>query len=96
MDVLREILAIAFVFALLWVALRLLKKRNGSAFLLGGAGSRGSQLIESRGRLALSAQHSLHLIRAGDRQMLIGIHPTGLTVLGDCATPLSEGARPLS
>ena len=43
----------------------------------------GSQLIESRGRLALSAQHSLHLVRVGGREVLLGVYPSGLTVVLD-------------
>lgn len=104
MDVIRELTAIAFVFALLWAALRLLKKRNSFGTRLGTfkSGSRGPQLIESRGKLTLSTQHSLHLIRAGDRQVLIGINPAGFTVIGDLGALIgdlgvkgSEGA-PLS
>ena len=32
-------------------------------------------------RLALSQVHSLHLIQAGDRELLIGTHSTGFTLL---------------
>jgi len=93
MDVLREILAIAFVFALLWTGLWLLRKRSGQAIRLGRRGPRGGpELIESQGKLQLSAQHSLHLIRAGDRQVLIGIHPAGFTVVGDLGAAATEGA----
>jgi len=96
MDVLREILAIAFVFALLWTALWLLRKRGGPSIRLGSGRLRGvSQLIESQGKLALSAQHSLHLIRAGERQVLIGIHPAGFTVIGELGAAAAEGTRPL-
>ena len=99
MDVLREILAIAFVFALLGSALWLLKRRNGAGIglaNLGGLGPRGPQLIESRAKLVLSAQHSLHLIRAGERQILIGAHPSGFTVIGDLSAGASKGAPSLS
>jgi flagellar biogenesis protein FliO len=39
--------------------------------------------IESRGKLALSAQHALHLIRIGDRDLVLGVYPSGITLLCD-------------
>jgi flagellar biogenesis protein FliO len=77
-------------------ALWLLRKRNCRTIRLGSGGSRrGPQLIESQGKLVFGAQHSMHLIRAGDRQILIGIHPAGFTVIGDLNTAAAEEARPL-
>jgi flagellar biogenesis protein FliO len=99
MDVLREILAIAFVFALLGSALWLLKRRNGAGISLAnfaGLGTRDLQLIESRAKLVLSSQHSLHVIRSGDRQILIGVHPAGFTVIGDLGADANKGAPSLS
>jgi flagellar biosynthetic protein FliO len=42
-------------------------------------------------RLALSGQHSLHLVRVGDRQILMGVSPAGCHVL-KTAIPL-EAAK---
>jgi len=82
LDLLRQLLAMAIVFALLWAALWFLKRRGALRPVLGKSGT-GPRLIESRGRLALTAQHSLHWIRAGNRELLIGVHPSGFTVIGD-------------
>ena len=82
MDIVRQSLAITFVFALLWVALWLLRKK-GSLGTRMGKDRPELQRLESRGRLALSAQHSLHLIRAGDREVVLAVHPTGVTVVCD-------------
>ena len=82
MEIVRQSLAIAIVFALLWVALRLLRKK-GALSIRPAKGD--SRLIESRGRLALSAQHSLHLVRVSGRDVLVGVHPSGLTVILDLA-----------
>ena len=48
------------------------------------------QRMESRGRLALTAQHSLHLIRAGDRELVLAVHPGGVTVV--CGSHLGRNA----
>jgi flagellar biogenesis protein FliO len=80
MDVIRQALAITFVFLLLWAALWFLKKRRGGTFL-GGHTNKG--FLESRAKLALSAQHTLHLVRIGDRDLVLAAHPSGLTLLCD-------------
>jgi flagellar biogenesis protein FliO len=80
MDIVRQSLAIVFVFALLWTALLFLRKR-------GWSGIRRTKLIagvlESRGKLTLTARHSIHLIRIGDRNLILALHPEGVTFLGD-------------
>jgi flagellar biogenesis protein FliO len=82
MDIARQSLAIVFVFTLLWTALWLLRKR-------GWTGVRRSNLLssrlESRGKLVLSARHSIHLVRVGDRNLILALHPEGVTFLGDAA-----------
>ena len=80
MDIVRQSLAITIVFALLWAALWLLK-RKGS--LSPGRTKGGPHPIELRGKLGLSAQHSLHLVRVGGRELLLGVHPSGFTVICD-------------
>ena len=82
MDIVRQSLAITFVFALLWLALWLLRRR-------GALGIRFSQarqdqcLLESRAKLALSAQHAVHLVRVGTRDLVVAVHPSGVTLLCD-------------
>jgi flagellar biogenesis protein FliO len=85
----RQSLAIVFVFALLWTALWFLRKR-------GWPGTRRSKpvtvLLESRGKLALTARHSVHLVRIGDRNLILALHPDGVTFLGD-TVPAADGER---
>jgi len=80
MDVIRQSLAITFVFLLLWAGLWFLRKRRRISFSTGRA-SRG--LMESRGKLTLSAQHVVHLVRIGDRDLVLAVHPSGITLLFD-------------
>ena len=78
MDIVRQILAVVFVFAMLWMALWLLRRKGAVRI---GPRKGEPQRIESRCKVALSAQHSLHLIRFGEREVLVGLHPSGFTVI---------------
>jgi flagellar biogenesis protein FliO len=97
MDIVRQSLAIAFVFGLLWTALWLLKRR-GSLGAAWGKSAAGPRRIEPRGKLALSPQHSLHLIRVADREVLVGVHPSGFSVIFEIESvqPESRQAAPLA
>jgi len=84
MDIVRQSLAITIVFALLWFALWLLKRKG--TLSAGQSKGGGTHPIELRGKLSLSAQHSLQLVRVGGRELLLGVHPSGLTVVCDLTT----------
>lgn len=75
----RALVSIALVLglavALRWWATRvrlpaLGRRRRGEA-----------RRLEALDRLALTAQHTLHLVRVGDRALLIGVHPAGCSLL---------------
>ena len=86
MDIVRQSLAITFVFALLFAALWVLRKRGTIRF--GSRKARGEQgVVESRGKLALSQQHSIHLVRIGQRDLVLALHPTGVTLLAELPAP---------
>ena len=78
-EMLRESLALAFVFVLLGLALWTIRKKNWRL----SATTPGA--LESCGKLTLSARHSIHLIRIGDRHLIVALHPEGVTALGDAA-----------
>ncbi|HEX4595444.1 MAG TPA: flagellar biosynthetic protein FliO [Bryobacteraceae bacterium] len=92
MDVIRQSLAITFVFLLLWAALWFLRKRRGIS-LSSGRAAKG--LMESRGKLALSAQHALHLVRIGDRELVLALHPSGVTLVCDVSRSSPAHSVPL-
>jgi flagellar biogenesis protein FliO len=80
MDIVRQSLAITFVFALLWAALWLLKKRGN--IRIGLPRTRAAHgVLESRGKLALGPLHSIHIVRIGEQDMIIAVHPAGVTQL---------------
>ena len=88
MEVIRQSLAITFVFLLLWAALWFVRKKRGSLFT---AGRTDKGLLETRGKLALSAQHTVHVVRIGDRDLVLAVYPSGITLL--CDLPGSSGSH---
>jgi flagellar biogenesis protein FliO len=93
MDIVRQSLAITFVLALLWGALWVLRRRDGLRPSL-GKGPGQPRLLESRGKLALTAHHSVHVIRAGNREIVLGVHGSGITVICDLATDATAPSQP--
>jgi flagellar biogenesis protein FliO len=96
MDIVRQSLAITLVFALLWAALWFLRKkgalRGGFPLRAGfGRGRARRGPLELRAKLALSAQHSVHLVRIGERELVLALHPCGVTLLSTIE-PVAFGA----
>jgi flagellar biogenesis protein FliO len=83
MDPMREWLAIGLVLGLLWMALWALRKKL--PVRLAGGQLRAGGILESRGKLTLSPQHSVHWVRIGTRDVLLAVHPSGIVLLGDLA-----------
>ena len=83
MDVIRQACALALVFGLLWWAVTWLKTRGyarvGSSRRYFDA-NKDLHIID---RLALTPQHSLHLVRLKQHVLLVGVHPQGMTLLSD-------------
>jgi len=90
MDIVQQALAIAIVFALLGTALWMLRRKGLARFRYSRTAE--PSLIASCGRLSLGPQHSVHVVRVGDRRLLLGVHPTGITHLGDL-TAGTEAAK---
>lgn len=56
------------------------------------------QQLQKLGDLRLSPQHSIHLIRAWDRVLVVGVHASGISILDSrpsCA-PEAEDRRSIS
>lgn len=80
MDIVRQSLAITFVLALLWTAIWLLG-RKGRIRIGVGKTPGGCGMLESRGKLILSQQHLIHVVRIGPRDLVLALHPAGVTLL---------------
>ncbi len=79
MDYIWQLLAAAGVLGLLGAAVWGLKRR-GLAGLVPGARS-GGRKLEALERLALSPQHTLHLVRVGEEALLVACSPSSCGVL---------------
>jgi flagellar biogenesis protein FliO len=79
MDYSWQLLAAAAVLGLLGSALWWLKRR-GLAGLAPSARS-GGRKLETLERLALSPQHTLHLVRVGEEALLVACSPASCGVL---------------
>jgi len=76
MEIVSQSLAILVVFALLATALLIVRKKGWRAKI-------NPRVFEARAKLVLTARHSIHLIRIGDRNLILALHPEGITFLGD-------------
>lgn len=80
MEVAQQLTAVVFVLALLGLALRTLRRGTGPLAVLHGR--RGQhESLQSVSRVALTPQHSLHVIRNGTEEWILATHPQGCTVI---------------
>jgi flagellar biosynthetic protein FliO len=80
MESIQQALAVFTVLAMLGGALWLLRRKGLAQFNL-RSGSGGGRKMQSIERLALTPQHSLHLVQVAGRVLLVGVSPTGCSLL---------------
>ncbi len=89
-------LAVFFVLALLFGLLWLARHKGLAALSLRWAAAgaarpeRQMRVIE---RVALSGQHSVHLVSCAGRLLVVGVSPSGCSTLADFAEPVSDAWR---
>lgn len=89
MEAIQQTLVVVFVLGLLGATLYWLR-RQGVVRIDGKGMGRGSpRRMQAVERLALTPQHSLHLVNVGGRVLLIAVSPGGCSVL-DGEVPLDE------
>jgi flagellar biogenesis protein FliO len=81
MDAFQPFAAIVLVMALLGAALWGLKKRGAASFRIPGISVSAPRRLEVVERISLGPQHSLHLVRAGDRLLLVATAPNSCQLL---------------
>jgi flagellar biogenesis protein FliO len=91
MDTLRQAGAAAGVLALLLSCLWWLRRKGWAAPVWRGM-ARPVRRLESIERLPLTAQHTLHLVRVGSRELLISSSPAGCALVQAEAAPGSVPA----
>jgi flagellar biogenesis protein FliO len=87
MDVLRQVFSVLLVFSLLGAALWALR-RGGKVSFQGFARKRipgNTKSMVAVERLALTPQHTLHLVRINGREVLVATHPQGCSVVTTAA-----------
>jgi len=77
----EQMLAVALVAALLAGTLVWLRRRGFLGTAANGLRLRRPRRLEMLDRLSLTPQHSLHLVRLGNRTILLGRSPSGLALL---------------
>jgi flagellar biosynthetic protein FliO len=92
MDVVRQVLGVVLVFASLGGTLWLLRRSGTARWRMPGRrrAAGGLELIE---RLALSPHHAVHLVRLGDRALVVASHASGCTLLESLPWREYEAAR---
>lgn len=84
MTLVRQLTAATLLLAILWAGIRIFQKK--CAIRIGNRKSgQKAGFVKSCGRLSLGTQHSLHCVRVGGRHLVLGVHPTGMTVLCEIA-----------
>ena len=80
MEILQQLLAVALVLGALGTLVWVMKRKGWANGRVSKSRDAQTQL-EVIGRLALTQQHSVHLIRLADRVLLVGLSPSGCNVL---------------
>jgi flagellar biogenesis protein FliO len=89
MDFGQQYLAVAAVLGLLGGGLWWLRRHGFAVRAIGG---RSGRSLESLERLALSPQHTLHLVRAGRVVVLLACSPQGCRILRELGPDSTGGA----
>jgi flagellar biosynthetic protein FliO len=81
MDILRQALAVGLVLGLLAAALWLLRRQGLAGWRGPRLSRRAAGLMAPIERLSLSPQHSLCLVRVGERALLVAVSSAGCSLL---------------
>ena len=79
MEAIQQMTAVAVVLLLLGAALWVLRRRGFGGVTLGNKSA--GRRIECLERLPLGPQHTLHLVRLGDRALLVASSPAGCVLV---------------
>jgi len=81
MEAIQQALVVVFVLGLLGATLYWLRGQGMARFGGKGMGRGAARRMQTIERLALSPQHSLHLVNVSGRVLLIAVSPGGCSVL---------------
>ena len=92
MDLIRESLGITIVFLLLWGALWLLKKKGIVGMRAMANRSSDTPCLQVVDKIRLTPQHSVHVVSVEGRRMVVGVHPSGFTLLEPAPATIARAA----
>ena len=81
MEPVRQILGVLLVLGLLGGALYWLRSKGMAQFAAKGLRRPGARQMCSLEQLRLTPQHSLHMVKVGNRVLLVALSPGGCSVL---------------
>lgn len=81
MDFFQQITGVFVVLVLLLGSLWFLRRKGFAQFSVARGNPRPGRPLEVIDRVTLTPHHSLHLVRMADRVLLVGLSPTGCTLL---------------
>jgi flagellar biogenesis protein FliO len=93
MEYFQQFVAVAGVFAALGALLWWLRRRGWTGSGWAASLPRRRRELECVERLSLGPQHSLHLVRAGGRLMLVASSPGGCVLIGHLPEPVGLRAE---
>ena len=79
MEAIQQMAAVAVVLLLLGATLWVLRRRGLAGVSLGS--KHAERRIQSLERLSLGPQHTLHLLRVGETELLVASSPTGCSLV---------------
>ena len=91
MEVIRQMAAVTVVLLLLGATLWVLRRRGFSGVAPGRKS--GGRRMECLERLPLGPQHTLHLVRVGETELLLALSPNGCALVETFARPTAEAGR---
>jgi flagellar biosynthetic protein FliO len=92
MEVIEQMAAVALVLLLLGATLWVLRRRGFAALAPGKKSAR--RRMECLERLSLGPQHALHLVRVGDRELLLASSPSGCALVQTLAVQTLAAEAP--
>lgn len=81
MEPIRQVIAVLLVLGSLGGTLYWLRAKGAARLTVKGFGRSASRQMRSIEQLRLTPQHSLHMVKVGDRVLLVALSPGGCSVL---------------
>jgi flagellar biosynthetic protein FliO len=91
MEAIQQMAAVAVVLLLLGATLWLLRRRGFAGVTLRNKSA--GRRIECLERLPLGPQHTLHLVRVGETELLLALSPSGCSLVESFARRTTEVER---